>query len=539
MAMRREHYAPIIDLGEWAEDDFSARCARAGVTRNRSRQDRTGWDYLVEFPAHPAPGRSADMQPVGTSARVQVKSKARGRPFVDLKLSNALRLAKEPAPCFLVLYAASDGGEPVRVFARHFWRDEIEAALRRARQADADGRGDLHKLTLRYSFSDDEEHTGDLVAWMAALVSGHVGYVVEKEGLVRTVGFDEALGIHGNLTFDLADLDALVDHQIGLIESAPPMRVELLQRRFGIDAAVPIFAGVPDLAHLRSEPKPCRIRIRPLDGPDAWLDGELLLPGLGGLPTERMKLRVVTDILELVVAGTNTGRLTLHFEPGRRLRLPSHRAFVEILKLAAVGPLSLAVFQDGRAIMPVTGRLEGVEPDEEVGQLSNVIACLEKAMSGVLPAAFAVSRSEIDYAWNHLVDFNGLVAGTDFKGRFELRQAPDRAAMRPTVAFFHGHVEIGEWTIGVVARRPITCFELNAAAGVIELGPARILETIVRRGDGDGIAAELHEHYHRSVAPEKAAALEMLGGSWEALLRFSGNSAVAKEQRSRSPERSG
>ncbi|KQU45127.1 hypothetical protein ASG67_15730 [Sphingomonas sp. Leaf339] len=94
-------HSPIIDLAEWAEDDFSARCARAGITRNKSRQDRTGWDYFVEFPAIAVAGIPADLQPVEMAASVQVKSKRKGQPFVDLKLSNALRFAKNAAPCFL------------------------------------------------------------------------------------------------------------------------------------------------------------------------------------------------------------------------------------------------------------------------------------------------------------------------------------------------------------------------------------------------------------------------------------------------------
>lgn len=47
---------PIIDLDEWAESRFAALCAEAGVARNKAVQDRTGWDYLIEFPAKPLAG---------------------------------------------------------------------------------------------------------------------------------------------------------------------------------------------------------------------------------------------------------------------------------------------------------------------------------------------------------------------------------------------------------------------------------------------------------------------------------------------------
>jgi hypothetical protein len=129
----------IVDLDSWAEDRFSAFCSRAGVTRNKSVQDRTGWDYLIEFP--PAPTRliPADLRPIEASARVQVKSKRSGKASVTLKLSNALRFAKDPLPCFVILFLATGGSEPVRVFVRHFWQQEIGQTLKRAREAHAKG----------------------------------------------------------------------------------------------------------------------------------------------------------------------------------------------------------------------------------------------------------------------------------------------------------------------------------------------------------------------------------------------------------------
>lgn len=35
----------IRDLADWAEAKFSSLCSAAGVVRNPSIQDRTGWDY--------------------------------------------------------------------------------------------------------------------------------------------------------------------------------------------------------------------------------------------------------------------------------------------------------------------------------------------------------------------------------------------------------------------------------------------------------------------------------------------------------------
>ncbi|WP_156394348.1 hypothetical protein [Mesorhizobium sp. Root172] len=520
----------IIDLGEWAEDDFSGRCARAGMTRNKSRQDRTGWDYIVEFRARAIKGIPADLQPVDMSARAQVKSKKKGEPFVDLKLSNVLRFAKDPMPCFLVLYQATDGGEPVRIFARHFWTDEIALALRRARKAHGEGREDLHKLTVRYSFSDTDEHTGDLITWMDSIVSGRSRYAEEKRALVRSLGFVDG-GIHGSLSFAAEDLEALIDHQIGLREEAPPVTVTIKQRRFGIDAKTPLFSGMPDIAHLRSHPVPARVRVRHPEGADIWLDGKLFLPAVPA-PQELMKLRVVADFLEIVVTGSNKGKVTFDLDPDRKRGLTSHRALIEIMRLAAEGPLKLMVASEGYPNIPTQVELPGIEVDDALQQFSNVIACFEKASAGVLPPDLAVSKRDIDIAWNPIVDFNGMVAGTDFSGAFELTQALKDKVSVPTATFFFDYVEVGDWVFGAVVRRAVEEFELKGTTGRISLGSARVVEALVRRASGQKILAELYELYRQAFEPEKKMAFEMFGGSYRGLLNMSGKSAVANAVRS-------
>lgn len=517
--------SPIIDLSEWAEDDFSKQCARAGVTRNKSRQDRTGWDYFVEFGARALGGVPADLQPVGMSARVQVKSKEKGRPFVDLKLSNALRFAKEPMPCFLVLYQATEGGEPVRIFARHFWSDEIAIALKRARKADQEGRTDLHKLTVRCPFTEQDEHTDDLVAWLEAAVAGRMRYAEEKMALVATVGFEDG-AIHGNLSFAIEDLEALIDHQIGLSDNAPTVAITLIQRRFGIDAKTPLFTGTPDVAHLRSHPHPARVRVRPQDGADIWLDGELFLPAVQA-PQEMMKLRVVADFLEIVVNGKNQGQVTLKRDPDRQRGLASHRALIEVTRIAAAGPLKLMVTCEGYPNIPAEVALADLSEDDALQQFSNVIACLEKASTGILPPDLTVSQREIDIAWNAIVDFNGMVMGTDFNGAFELAQTPLITISAPTAAFFFDYVEIGDWVFGAVVQREVERFSLEGSTGNIMLGPARVVEALARRASGQDIFGELYSLYRQAFFPEKKTALELCGGSYRALLELSGNKAAA------------
>lgn len=518
----------IIDLGEWAEANFSAKCARAGVTRNRSRQDRTGWDYFVEFRAKQIPGIPADLQPADISARVQVKSKAKGPPYVDLRLSNALRFAKDPLPCFLILYQATQGGEPVRIYARHIWTEEISQALLRARKADVEGREDLNKLTLRYSFSDADDHSDDLIRWMEQIVSGRDRYAEEKQALVSTVGFEDDR-IHGSMSIAPEDLEALIDHQIGLNDVAPPVTMTIIERRFGIDSRTPLYSGTPDTAQLRSHPLPARVRVRPPEDPDFWLDGEIYLPSVQG-PLEIMKLRVVTDFLEIVVTGSKQGTVTLINDPDRQLGLNSHRARIDVLRIAASGPLRLMVAVEGKPNIPADTVLQVDKIDRALEQFSNAIGCLEKASAGVLPTDLTVSQREIDIAWNGLVDFNAMVTGTDVAGNFEFEEEPDERLRSVTASYFFDFVEVGGWVFGAVVRRVIETLEIDGVHARLAFGTARVVEAMIRRGRGEDIIAELYGLYQQALAPEKKTAVELFEGSHRAMLRASGNSAVLQER---------
>lgn len=516
----------IVDLGEWAEDSFSRLCSRAGVTRNKSTQDRTGWDYLIEFPAEVVSGVPADLQPPITSARVQVKSKADGKPYVSLKLSNALRFAKSSDTCFLVLYLATGGNEPVRIFARHFWRDEIEAALRRARNAHQEGRDDnLHKLTIRYGFTDADEYGDKLISWMESVVSGRTLYAHEKIALARNIGFEEG-HIHGSVSFALEDLEALVDHQIGLRSTAPVVAVTINEKRFGIDSKKPIFSGTPDVAHLQSHPVPCRVRVRPVEGADVWLDGELRLPGLPGLPPEHMKLRVVADCLEIVMPARGEGSVTVNTDRDARRSLARLRGLTEILKGAAAGPLQIMVISEDRPNIRVEVELEDVENDDALSQLSNVIACMEKASAGILPAEFAVSLSEIDEAWNGIVDFNAMVGSTDFSANLGFAEPPHPKLATMKSIFFYDHIEIGVWVLGAVVRRSLEKIDIDGTRARLELGPARIVEGLVRQGTGSSILGELQALYRHAYEREKTSALELFGGSSRLLLQATGKAAA-------------
>ena len=66
------------ELGEAGETLFAHLCALAGLTCNKSQRDRTGWDFVVEFPLAGVDRPLALDHRLPISCVVQLKSTAGG-----------------------------------------------------------------------------------------------------------------------------------------------------------------------------------------------------------------------------------------------------------------------------------------------------------------------------------------------------------------------------------------------------------------------------------------------------------------------------
>jgi len=506
----------IHDLDQWAEDRFAALCAEAGVTRNRSSQDRTGWDYVVEFPPEHVPGLPADLRSPPQTAWVQVKSKRKGRPGTRLKLSNALRFACDPAACFVVLFAATDGGHPVRIFARHFWTEMIEETLRRARQADADQRDDLHKIFQTVSFGPEDEHTDDLLAWMAATLRAVPGSYAEAKGrILQHAGLADG-SFFGSISYRVEDLPILVDHQLGLTDAAPIAEVTIRHRRFGIEARFPLVSAKPDFASMRVNPIPGRVRLRRAGFLDIGLEADLRLANLPDLPAELKKTRVTADFLDCVsVEGKGDVKLSFSFD--ERRTLASSRALLDTLEMFDAGPVAMTVYLDGGVLTVASLNLPAQDKAWAQPELSTRLACLEPVAKYSAPANLAVSLRELDAAGGvGLLCLSDLTTGKALNANLTCGgPIGDVSGVRRFLAY--ASVEVGDWTFMALVSRPILQATVDGDTLTIVCGDPHIEEGMVRRGSADEHRASLIALYRASVEQLGAAALELCDGDFAAL----------------------
>src|SRR5260370_31697789 len=107
-------------LGKKGEAHFSEICSDAGLTCNPSTYDRTGWDFIVEFP-YDFPDREStlDKRHSPISCHVQVKTLWDSNDEFRMRLSSAERLAKEPKPAFVYVFKVNKNLEFVAAHLIH------------------------------------------------------------------------------------------------------------------------------------------------------------------------------------------------------------------------------------------------------------------------------------------------------------------------------------------------------------------------------------------------------------------------------------
>ena len=388
-------------LGAAGESAFEYLCTRAELACNRSLRDRTGWDFIVEFPfetarrradrtkATPQSGSLALAQPSldhrgkAITSHVQVKA-TRGRSDrIALRLSSAEHLAKDPKPAFIIVPLMTPGGDVRSAYLIHFADAALGKVLRRLRQAEADGKTDINHATVSF----DYRRQGVRFAWtpaglrkaLTSAVGGPLSeYVVAKQAQLKTLGYDGPR-FEMDTSFSVARAD-FPDVLLGL-KSFKVSALQTFDRRFGIRLPVDRY----DASHnveLRIIPKAfatCRVVVHglPLTVPAAF-DGEALGPlPIAPLTEDQVKIIVRADPFTLTLTAE---RLTFNFilKAEMQRSATEWRRIFRALTHLATGQASLAIQPDGLPrdtinvpiTQPIAGELIPEQP--EIGALTEL-----------------------------------------------------------------------------------------------------------------------------------------------------------------------
>lgn len=477
-----------------AEQMFSLLCGEAGVICNKSaNDDSAGWDYIIHLPTDPNDVRPKDEQPGSESAFVQVKSTYTAPLTVQLKLSNALRMAKERQPYFIVLVVG--GREARRIYARHFWAAEIENTLRRVRLAEVSGHRDrLNRRKLTLSFSGEDDHTENLLPWIQSTIRAVRGdYREAKAAIAESVGYGKD-GTRISVTLK-ASPDEIIDWELGLRPTPAVSSFKLTRERFGIELPDP---RIPEDAKVSIEPngQACLITlVNRSEGGTITFAGKLFTSALAlALPSHR-PWRADFGCLALISrAGELRGGLSLDF--GERVSAPVLLDRLTLASWTGVSTVSGTLFADGErseiGTLSLSDRPVDVEGWKEVASWASTLRTISDRHPGSDPR---ISIDDLMKSGVWLKRFHRLFAGGSL--RIEHNPNPDDD---PTHAIIYRlRCNVGTWSFFAFIRRDVAVDTVKDGMRTLYLKPAELLEAFVMEGSWASNVERILPAYERHV----------------------------------------
>ncbi len=400
--------------GRTAQDEFKLFCSRAGITCNSSSEDDHGWDFLIEIEPNKDAKAPADKQRAIRKAFVQAKSTNGNSPKTRMKVSNALKLAKDELPCFVVLFHYDRTGGS-RIYVQHFWTDLIERALKRGRQASAKNK-DTHKSWMEISFSEQDEKSKDPVGWISSIVREcSEEYSAEKRLLYQKLGYENR-NYRAEVTFGpLSVVEDIIDHELGLTDALPVSRVRLIDSRFGIDAPVPILDSEHATMQIRpSDNIDCNVVLQETDGDLISFEAVMRIPGMLKVPSDKFKMVVESWCFVAVVSNREGIKIDIKDLWNEKL---SAEELSEAAKLRSWGGKTVSMKFLGSNIPPLNlhGQFAAIGDEAIFSELSKTAMVLGYMQSRSGFSGPSHSLEELYQGLRELSFWNGFLNAQDVK----------------------------------------------------------------------------------------------------------------------------
>lgn len=456
-------------------------CADQGAVCNMSTEDETGWDFVVEFPARLPLGLPSDMRPGDVACLVQVKSTTLGRPATRLKLSNALRFANAPLPCFVVLFVYARNGDGRGIYVSDFWREQMARTLEAARRAAAEGDERLHRRYLPMAFGAGYR-AEDPVSRIAAEAAAHAAYAETKAAFLLRTGFEDGLG-DASVTFGrMVTRERVVDAQLGLGDPLEVARFSFTTRRFGILAGPALADFGPGTLHIEARPTGrCVVSLAPETGDDEIdIAADVYLPSQPDLPDGLLKVRLRSPIFDLSVKpSTGETSFRVAVPPERALPLPDLSKLMRLRGMLANGPVACQARKDDVPFLSGVIALAGFEEHPAWADVRDFLAhVVDRVSPERLPPSITVSLNDLRDRGPAIMEFMSAIGAPALQVSAE--DPVIDLAVEGTYAVFHAaRVDFERFTVCTLVRRTGRLASRHRSSVALELGRGTCLRTLV------------------------------------------------------------
>jgi hypothetical protein len=239
-------------IGELAEKELDRWASQAGITINPSKEDRKGWDYILEFRLNESEADVPQNTPLDKDLRevkafIQVKGSDDNDRSEDISLTNWRSLIGTTHPVYILRVEFDGKDEPQRAYLRHIDQDTVREVLKRLRKVSAsDPKEDtpLHKRTRRINFDESDRLPSLNGAGLRSMITEPLNgkprsYEAKKRKWIDELGYDESnakvettIRIPEEYRDDPSDF--WVDFAAGLVPELDVVKGQIYDSRFGI-----------------------------------------------------------------------------------------------------------------------------------------------------------------------------------------------------------------------------------------------------------------------------------------------------------------
>jgi hypothetical protein len=298
------------DVGRMGENTFEVWCNSVGLISNKSRVDKTGWDYLVEFPIDHENSLPVDLIPPPIECRIQVKSTDKYRGEIDISLKNIEKLVKTLIPTFICIFEFGGKDNPQRAYLVHVGEEIIHRTLSRLRKQKQSSRKKMNKSGLSIKYSNDVKLIDTNGACLKQEIKKYVPDGMEKyhkwkEQLISSLGYESGYG-YINVSISGHDpITDLIDLSLGLRNNLEVSNVSIYDSRFGVDC----LTHHSDNAKLSLKPVMLKgsLRFKKRNtSPCLEISADIHNPSINWVvPRERITFKIDTKFFELIVEPFN------------------------------------------------------------------------------------------------------------------------------------------------------------------------------------------------------------------------------------------
>ncbi|MET3483108.1 hypothetical protein [Methylobacterium sp. 1973] len=253
-------------LGAVGEGRFATICAGAELIANTAHRDRSGWDFIVEWPINHQSEAELDKRENPISAHFQLKSMWHDNNQIKFRMTSIERLAKDPKPSFVYITKFNHDQLPSEVFLAHIIGDNLVAVLRKLRELQQAGKKKINNEYIYMSATIIGAPIGADGKALRAAVEEAIGpdlnaYQAEKTRQLAELGYEP---LRHTLDFRLSvqNEEEFTDALLGLKSDLPFSSAVNKETRFGIAIQTKDFPTEGKISFTPSPADTCSIIVR-------------------------------------------------------------------------------------------------------------------------------------------------------------------------------------------------------------------------------------------------------------------------------------